>query len=88
MTDETVALADLKDVRILYKGDLHALARFLIRAYDAMDAGTNTTTRPTLRGLASKYSSLIDLPLRTVESAIRASGLRLGAVVERSLKRR
>ena len=49
--EEKINLGNLKGIGILYK-DLHDLRQFVMKAYDARWAGTESKARPTLHGLA------------------------------------
>jgi len=42
---DKIRVSELKNVRILYKGDLYDLARLLLKLNDAKDKGTNITTQ-------------------------------------------
>lgn len=77
-----VHLARLKGIRVLFEGDLHQLAQFVLRAYDAEQAGTTSVARPTLHGLAGIYAAALHVDREAVEQVMKAHGLPLGATVE------
>jgi len=85
----TVHLSQLRDVSVLWPGDIRALAEFVLRSFDARDRrmaasdrGTIQRSRPTLHGLARHYASIAGIPASEIERAFEANGLYLGATVE------
>jgi hypothetical protein len=89
--DQTIDLARLKGIGILYEDDLHRLAQFVLKAYDAQREGTRFKARPTLYGLARIYGLILNCPSEPFEEAIEAHGLPLGATVDagqRAVRRR
>jgi hypothetical protein len=83
-----VCLSELKEIGILWPGDVHALADFILHAFDARDREANAVggvirkSRPTVRGLAGYYSQLTDTPSSRIERELQARGLDLGAVLD------
>jgi hypothetical protein len=84
-----ISLTSLRDVAVLYPGDVHELARFVLKAGVARDREANArnpstvqSSRPTLHGLARQYSQVTDIKQIEVERALVEAGLDLGAVVE------
>jgi hypothetical protein len=85
-----IPLSSLRDVAVLFPGDLQALGVFLLNAYDARDREANARStgviigpsRPTLHGLAAHYARLTDVDLRRVEGVMAKAGFDLGATVE------
>ena len=53
MKGKKISVSELKDIEILYKGDIYELACLLLKLYDAKDAGTNARSRHTVYGLAA-----------------------------------
>jgi len=81
MFDE-IRVSELKNIRILYKGDIYNLARLLLKIDDAKDKGTNTKSRHTIKGLASKFAMLSGMGFDEVEEALLKYDLPFGATVE------
>jgi hypothetical protein len=86
---EKVYLSQLEEFAILWPGDVHALAEFILRSYDATDREVNASnqssiqrSRPTLHGLASDFAMLTKVPRSRVEKEFQAFGFSLGATVE------
>ncbi|OHB82193.1 MAG: hypothetical protein A2W31_16145 [Planctomycetes bacterium RBG_16_64_10] len=84
-----ISLAAIRDVAVLFPGDLHELATFLLKARDARDREANAQnprtiqkSRPTLHGLAAHYSQVTDISRDHVERMLVEAGFDLGAVVE------
>lgn len=85
-----IPLSALRDVAVLFPGDLHELGLFLCKAFDARDRETNDRnagvrvgpSRPTLHGLAAHYAHATNIELRRVEGMLVEAGFRLGAIVE------
>ena len=84
-----IFVSRLEKVQILWRGDVRALADFLLRSYDARDRqinarsdNTSRATRPTLHGLAGIFAGLTDMPRSDIETQLQADGFDLGAVVE------
>jgi hypothetical protein len=75
-------VSQLKNVRILYKGDLYTLARLSLKIYDARDRGTNTRSRHTIKGLATDFAMLSGLSIADVEKKLLEYDLPFGATVE------
>jgi hypothetical protein len=89
---DIVYLSQIKDISILWPGDLHMFADFLLRAYDAKDLRSNkqnksrvVKSRPTLKGLANRYSIVTHVLQIEIESKIMQYGLSLGATVEHDI---
>lgn len=85
-----IPLSALRDIAVLFPGDLHELGLFLCQAFDARNRETNARnarvrvgpSRPTLHGLAAHYAYLTNIELRRVERMLVQAGFDLGAVVE------
>ncbi|TVS17071.1 MAG: hypothetical protein EA424_13440 [Planctomycetaceae bacterium] len=88
--EQEIPLSALRDVAVLFPGDLHELGRFLCKAFDARDREANARnagvrigpSRPTLHGLAAQYAGATNIELRRVEGMLVAAGFSLGAIVE------
>ena len=85
----SVPLSALRDVAVLFPGDLYELGLFLCKAFDARDretnarnAGVRVASRPTLHGLAAHYARVTNIELRRIEAVLVEAGLGLGAVVD------
>lgn len=85
---KTVYLSQLKHLQILWPGDVHMFAEFLLRSSDAKDAvvreetGRIQISRPTLHGIASHLSRLMDVSESRIENEFTKHKLSCGAVVE------
>ena len=80
---KAIGLRSLKPVSILFEGDFYILARFMLKTYDALHAGTDTKARPTVHGVASAYERLnFDVPVEFVKDRVTKCGIDLGATVE------
>ena len=85
-----IPISALRDVAVLFPGDLHELGLFLGKVYAARDReanarNTGVTTgpsRPTLHGLAAHYARVTDIDLRRIEGLLVKAGFDLGALVE------
>ena len=84
-----VYLSQLKDIAILWRGDLYALSLFILRSLDATDREINAKnkgsiqkSRPTLHGLAGDFAMLTKVPGFIVEKKIKSLGFDLGATVD------
>jgi hypothetical protein len=78
-----VYLSQLEEFTILWLGDVHALAEFILCSYDAMDREVNASnqssiqrSRPTLHGLAADFAMLTKVPRSRVEKEFQAFGFR------------
>lgn len=86
----SVPLSALRDVAVLFRGDLYELGLFLCKAFDARDRETNARnagvrvgpSRPTLHGLAAHYARVTNIELRRIEAVLVEAGLGLGAAVD------
>ncbi len=86
---QIVYLSRIENLAILWPGDFHALALFILRSFDATDREVNKKnktsiqkSRPTLHGLAGDFSRLTKVPNFIVERTIKSLGLNLGATVD------
>jgi hypothetical protein len=84
-----VYLSQLKEVSILWAGDIYMLAEFILRSHAATDRqrnaqneNTRVTSFPTLHGIALKFAILTGTPALRVEKEFTARGFNLGATVE------
>lgn len=79
---EKISVDSLRDVTVLFEGDIHELAQLLLRINDAKTRGTNTIARPTVHGLATVYCNLSRVEFEDIIRVFERHGLPLGAVVE------
>jgi hypothetical protein len=77
-----IGVSTLRDVEVLYKGDIYELACLLLKVYDAKDKGTNTISRHTVYGLSGDYAMLAHLDREKVLGVLERYNLPLGATVE------
>lgn len=82
MTPERISVASLKNVSVLFDGDIYELAQLLLKVNDAKDRGSNTISRHTVHGLATAYCNLTHLEFEDIISVFERHGLPLGATVE------
>ncbi len=81
MTDK-IGVSSLRNISVLYEGDVYDLACLLLKVNDAKDRGTNSKSRHTINGLARSYSVLADVELKKIMAVVARHGLPLGAIVE------
>ncbi len=87
---ERIPLSAIRDLAVLFPGDLHELAVFLLKAFDARDREANAQnprvrtgpSRPTLHGLAAHYARVTNVDLRRVEQVLAQAGFALGGIVD------
>lgn len=85
----TVYLSQLKDLAVLFPGDLYRLAKFIIDCSEAADK-INTVTnrsnvrhlRPTLNGLARDFEFLTKASRADIEKQLELLGVDLNSAVE------
>jgi len=85
-----IFLSALRDMAILFPGDLYELGLFLCKAYDGRDREANAQnsgvivgpSRPTLHRIAAHYAHVTSIDLRRIEGVMVKAGLNLGPVVE------
>ena len=61
-----IGVSALKDIEVLYKGDIYDLACLLLKINDAKDKGANTISRDTVYGLSGTYATLSRLDRRQI----------------------
>jgi hypothetical protein len=79
---DKIRVSDLKNVSILYKGDIYDLARLLLKIDDAKDKGTNSRSRYTIQGLAANFAMLSRMNFAKVEKILLQYDLPFGATIE------
>ena len=79
---DKIGISALKDIGVLYKGDVYDLACLLLKVYDAKNMGKNTRSRHTVHGLATSYSMLVDVSYDKIIEVFESYSLPLGAAVE------
>ena len=87
--EKQVYLFQLEQFTILWPGDVHTLAKFILRSYDARDRDINACShgsvpksRPTFHGLAADFAMLTKVPESRVEREFQTRGLDLEATIE------
>ncbi len=85
----TIPLSAIRELAVLFPGDLHELATFLLKACDALDReayaknpGTIQRSRPTLHGLATYYACVTGVRVRRVEEVLAKAGFARGGILE------
>ena len=83
-----VPLGELRELGVMYPGDLHELATFVLKAYAARDREHNESnppsvvySRPTLYGLTQTYASVTRTSKTRAERIVVEAGFDLGANV-------
>ena len=61
---EKIGVSSLKNISVLYEGDIYDLACLLLKVHDAKDRGTNSKSRHTINGFAKSYSMFADVDLK------------------------
>ena len=79
---EKIEINALKNVNVLYKGDIYDLACLLLKVSKAKDKGTNSKSRYTVHGLATTYSLINHLHREEILAIFENYDLPLGAIVE------
>jgi hypothetical protein len=79
---EKIGVGALKDIEVLYRGDIYDLACLLLKIHDAKDKGTNCRSRHTIHGLAATYSMIADVSREKIREIFERHGLPMGATVE------
>lgn len=82
MKSNKIGLGSLKSVKVLFEGDVYDLACLLLKAHNAKDQRTGFRSRPTVHGLATRYSMLTDISTDAIIEVFNRHGLPLGATVE------
>ena len=77
-----IGVSTLKEIGVLYKGDVYDLACLLLKVADVKDKGTNTISRHTVNGLFKDYAMLTRLDIDQVIAVAIKHGLSLAATVE------
>lgn len=77
-----IRVSDLKNVSVLYTGDIYDLACLLLKIDDAKDKVTNSRSRYTVKGLASNFAMLSRMDFAKVEKILLQYDLPFGATVE------
>jgi hypothetical protein len=81
MTDK-IGVSKLRNISVLFEGDLYDFANLMLKIYDAKNKGTNTVTRDTVIGLVHSYSLLARVNSNQVLAVIKRKGLPLGSTIE------
>lgn len=81
MTDK-IGVGLLRNIGVLYEGDIYELAYFLLKVHDAKDKGTNSKSRHTVNGLVRGYAMITGVDFNRVMTVIAQYGLPLGATIE------
>ncbi len=80
--DEKIGVSSLKNLDVLYEGDLYDLACLLLKINDAKDKITYTKSRHTVKGLIGMYALLTNIDHAQIMSAVAKYALPLGAPIE------
>ena len=79
---EKIGVGALKDIEVLYSGDVYDMACLLLKIDDAKDKGTHRRSRYTMYGLATTYSMIADVSPDSIREIVKRHGLPLRATVE------
>lgn len=81
MGNKKVQIHELKEITILYEGDVYDLARCLLRLDIARSTPTSTR-RHTIHGLANRYAYITNMKLPEIVERFVQIGLPLDATIE------
>ena len=59
--NEQIVVSNLKEIGVLYKGDIFEFARFILKLNHAKDEGTNSTSHHIVNGLFKDYAMVARL---------------------------
>jgi hypothetical protein len=79
---EKIGVGALKDIEVLFPGDIYELACFLLKVHDAKDAGTTTRSRHSVHGVAGVYANLFGVREDKIEMILKKHRLLMNAAVE------
>ncbi len=79
---DKISVESLKGINVLFSGDIYHLAMFLLKTYDAKDAGTLSRSRPTLHGLAKHYANIANMNIDDILQVLWDHGMPKAATVE------
>jgi hypothetical protein len=79
--NEQITLSGLKEIGVLYKGDIFEFACLVLKINHAKDEGTNSTSHHTVNGLFKDYAMVARLDSNQVLAVAIKHGLPLGAIV-------
>lgn len=76
-----IGVGVLKDIEVLYSGDIYDMACWLLKIHDAKDKGTNCRSRHTVHGLATTYAMIADVSPDVIQKVFKRHDLPLRATV-------
>ena len=79
--DKQIKVSALKEIGVLYKGDIFEFACLILKVNHARDEGTNSTFHHTVNGLFKDYAIVARLSSNQVLAIAIKHGLPLGAIV-------
>jgi hypothetical protein len=79
--NEQIAVSNLKEIGVLYEGDIFEFACLILKVNHAKDEGTNSTSYHTVNGLFKDYAMVARLNSNQVLAVAIKHGLPLGAIV-------
>ena len=79
--DKLIKVSALKEIGVLYKGDIFEFASLILKVNHARDEGTNSTSYHTVNGLFKDYAIVAQLNSNQVLAVAIKHGLPLGAIV-------
>ncbi|BDA76123.1 hypothetical protein CAL7716_102890 (plasmid) [Calothrix sp. PCC 7716] len=84
-----VYLSQLKEIAVLFPGDIHRLAEFILDCSEAADRINDVThksnirhSRPTLHGLAKDFAALTQVNVSDVVKKLEVLGVDFNSAVE------
>jgi hypothetical protein len=83
--NQHIGVSELKEIKVLYQGDIYELACFILKMDEALDKETNSKsyhTYHTVNGLFRDFAMLAHLEYSQVIAVAVKHGLPLGATVE------
>lgn len=89
VTRTIVYLSQLKDIAVLFPGDIHRLAEFILDCSEAADRINDVThqsnirhSRPTLHGLSKHFAALTQVHVSDVVNKLEVLGVDFNSAVE------
>jgi hypothetical protein len=79
---DKIGVSELRNIGVLFEGDLYDFANLMLKIYDAKNKGTNTITRDTVNGLVHGYALLARVNSNRVLAIIKRYGLPLSSTIE------
>ena len=79
---DKIGVGALKNIKVLYDGDIYDMACLLLKIHEAKDKGLNRQSRHTVYGLATAYAMIAGLSPDEIREIFKKHGLPFEATVE------